>query len=292
MNPSVTTCLSDEARGSLLTTTSSQKKEHSGRTERSSSWAFWDDGRPSPFVVGERTRHSAFLQVCAGYAIRLGRITALQKPNGCVRRHCRRWCHSQSCHSATDSLLQSSMPPLRFSALCRTQGCRGVHRTCSRLLTDLNLRTTVLSVDGVGAFDLISRGSMLRRISAQSWEATLCFLSSSSSTVTLRRDDSGKTYEIRQVEGGEQGDPLMPFSPLHWASTPLGGRTPPFFPRRRLRRVTVGASTSCHSRSAILARLFWAHSRIRINGCEAQIWNRGGFISVRSRCFACNRPSG
>ena len=67
-------------------------------------------------------------------------------------------------------------------------------------LTDLDERATVLSIHGIGAFDLISRVSMLEGL-----RSVLHFYGNPSSFFL-----GGTTHEIRQGEGGEQGDPLMP----------------------------------------------------------------------------------
>ena len=68
-------------------------------------------------------------------------------------------------------------------------------------LTDVDQEATVLSVDGVGAFDLISRVAMLEGLrSIDGGDSVLPFVSPFYGTAS--------TYV--QGEGGEQGDPLMP----------------------------------------------------------------------------------
>ena len=99
------------------------------------------------------------------------------------------------------------------------------------------------------------------------------------SFILFVEDDSGDTHEIRQGEGGEQGDPLMP---LLWASIEPFVQSSPTSWRTNASSLSTMTSTSCCSQSALascmLARELWAHSRIRINGGKTQIWNRGGFI--------------
>ena len=80
-------------------------------------------------------------------------------------------------------------------------------------LTDLDPAATVLSVDGVGAFDLISRASMLEGLRAmEGGDAVLPFVSQfySSASTCIWEDDMGIVHDVVQGEGGEQGDPLMP----------------------------------------------------------------------------------
>ena len=80
-------------------------------------------------------------------------------------------------------------------------------------LTDVHPNATVVSIDGVGAYDLISRNSMLRGLRRmedgdQVLPFVRCFYGSPSTY--LWEDELGTTEDIAQGEGGEQGDPLMP----------------------------------------------------------------------------------
>ena len=81
-------------------------------------------------------------------------------------------------------------------------------------ITDLDNRATVVSNDGVGAYDLISRNAMegfwLLRMEQgdQILPFVRCFYGSPSTY--LWEDESGNVQDIPQGEGGEQGDPLMP----------------------------------------------------------------------------------
>ncbi|CAE7368533.1 unnamed protein product, partial [Symbiodinium sp. KB8] len=123
-------------------------------------------------------------------ALRIGRMTALQKPNsrgiralvvGDVLRRLvgRRW-----------------LRPLRHTSN-----------------VPLDPRATVLSVDAVGAFDYVSREAMLSALLRHPDLRPLVpfarqFYSTPSSYTWT--DDSGCSHVIAQGEGGEQGDPLMP----------------------------------------------------------------------------------
>ena len=73
--------------------------------------------------------------------------------------------------------------------------------------------STVVSVDGVGAFDLISRVSMMKSLRhAVDGESIIPFVRSfyGQPSTYFWGDDSGEVHSIPQGEGGEQGDPLMP----------------------------------------------------------------------------------
>ena len=70
-----------------------------------------------------------------------------------------------------------------------------------------------MSVDGVGAFDLVSRNAMLNGLLEMvDGEQLLPFarLFYSQPSTHLWDDDAGTTHRIQQGEGGEQGDALMP----------------------------------------------------------------------------------
>ena len=68
---------------------------------------------------------------------------------------------------------------------------------------------TLLSIDGVGAYDSISRRAMFRGLADMvDGEKIIPFCNSPS--IFLWEDDTGDVRRVRQGEGGEQGDPSMP----------------------------------------------------------------------------------
>ena len=82
-----------------------------------------------------------------------------------------------------------------------------------QVLTEIDPRATVMSIDGISAFDLFSRQAMLQGLmdldggsSALSFVALFCGTPSS----YLWEDYCGRTHTILQGEGGEQGDAVMP----------------------------------------------------------------------------------
>ena len=89
-------------------------------------------------------------------------------------------------------------------------------------LTEIDPEVTVTSIDGLGAFDMISRGAMLqglRCVSGAALPLTRMFYGGTSEY--LWEMDNGQVHRIPQGEGGEQGDPMMPLfaflvSMLHW----------------------------------------------------------------------------
>ena len=82
-----------------------------------------------------------------------------------------------------------------------------------QILTDFDEDATIVSIDGIGAYDLISRPSMLDGLGAmETGEKFFLFVRSfyGASSIYLWEDEMGTIHEIRQGEGGEQGDPLLP----------------------------------------------------------------------------------
>ena len=80
-------------------------------------------------------------------------------------------------------------------------------------LTELDPRATIMSIDGVGAFDLISRKSMLEALmEMESGSQVLPFVRMfyGSHSTYFWEDEAGVVHTVEQGEGGEQGDVLMP----------------------------------------------------------------------------------
>ena len=96
-------------------------------------------------------------------------------------------------------------------ALSTLAGCECVAHAV-QALTDLNPEATVVSIDGIGAFDLISRNAMLEGLlQMENGDQVLPFVRNfHGRPSTLWEDEMGTVHEITQGEGGEQGDALMP----------------------------------------------------------------------------------
>ena len=80
-------------------------------------------------------------------------------------------------------------------------------------LTSENPETTILSVDGIGAYDLISRNAIFQGVRDMvDGDKMIPFIRQfyGSPSTFLWDDDFGEVHHVHQGEGGEQGDPLMP----------------------------------------------------------------------------------
>ena len=82
-----------------------------------------------------------------------------------------------------------------------------------RAATDRDPSTTVLKVDGIGAYDHVLRSAMLVRLGRMPGARALLpfvLLSYASPSSYLWFDNQGQRRTVTQAEGGEQGDPLVP----------------------------------------------------------------------------------
>ena len=148
-------------------------------------------------------------------AIRCGRMIALQKPDGGVRGivvgDVFRRAVARTIAQQYVAKVEVATTPHQY-ALRTKAGCETVAHIL-QVLTDLDPNATVVSVDGIGAYDLISRNSMLRGVRHMAdGEQLLPFVRAmyGQPSTHLWEDDSGEVHTIPQGEGGEQGDPLMP----------------------------------------------------------------------------------
>ena len=141
-----------------------------------------------------------------------------------------------------------------------------------------------MSIDGVGAFDLIPRQSMLDGLSAiENGEKLLPFVRSfyGAPSTYFWEDEMGTTHEVRQGEGGEQGDPLMPllFS--------LGQHRALVAVQARLREgerlfaflddvYVICAPDRAGDVHKILQEELWRHAKIQVHHGKTKMWNRSG----------------
>ena len=146
-------------------------------------------------------------------AIRLKRLTALRKPDGGVRGivvgDVVRRLTPRTVAQQLGGAVKLATSPFQY-ALSTRAGCECIAHAL-QALTEANPEATILPVDGIGAFDLVSRGAMLQGlcdVSPSAVPSVRQFYGSPSRY--LWENDSGEVHDIDQGEGGEQGDPLMP----------------------------------------------------------------------------------
>ena len=176
--------------------------------------------------------------------------------------------------------VEAATAPFQY-ALSTRAGCECIAHTLQGL-TELNPRATVVSIDGISAYDQISRAAMLSGLlnvegGGQALPFVRMFYGSPSSYSW--EDSCGVSHTIRQGEGGEQGDALMP---LLFA---LGQH-----------RALVAIQSELQDGEFLFAYLddiyavvppdrvgavsmqqhLWAHCRIRVHTGKTQVWNREG----------------
>ena len=141
--------------------------------------------------------------------------------------------------------VEKATAPFQY-ALTTRAGCECIGHIL-QVETDSSPERTVLSVDGIGAFDLVSRESMLRGLfSVEGGEAILPFVRQfyGAPSTYLWQDDSRDIHEIHQGEGrtGRRSNASIV---LPWATQCVGGcptgfgreRTVVRVPRRHLRHL-------------------------------------------------------
>ncbi|CAE7242891.1 unnamed protein product [Symbiodinium sp. CCMP2592] len=218
--------------------------------------------------------------------IRVGRLVALQKPNGRVRALVvgdvlRRLVGRVLAQHFAPRLQQACMPH-QFGLSTRS-GTEAVSRLL-RAATEASPRATVLSVDAVGAFDHVSRGAMLTALHARpELQPLLPFARqfyADPCTYTWY-DDDGRAHDISQGEGGEQGDPLMPalyalaqheaLCDLH-SQLQDGEAVFAFLDDTYV----VAAPDRVRTLYDALAAALWDRARIRLHQGKTRIWNAAG----------------
>ena len=143
-------------------------------------------------------------------AIRVGQLTAIEKPNGGVRGivvgDVVRRLIAKTMSDQMMARFETATKPFQY-ALSTRAGCESIAHIVQSA-TDNDARATVLSIDGVGA----SRRAMMTALHRMpDGDAILPFVLQfyGRPSTHLWEDENGTVREIQQGEGGEQGDPLM-----------------------------------------------------------------------------------
>ena len=136
--------------------------------------------------------------------LRLGRLTALRKPDGGVRGSS--WeMLTKAKQVAKD---EEATAPFQY-ALTTKAGCQCVAHIL-QTITDLDNRATVVSIDGVGAYDLIPRNAMMEGLWSKEIRSSPLYGASTEARQRICGRMKQGTCKTSHKEGGEQGDPVMP----------------------------------------------------------------------------------
>ena len=218
--------------------------------------------------------------------VRLGRLTALRKPDGGVRGIVvgdvlRRLVARTIAQQIADQVEAATAP---FQYALKTRAGSECVAHILQHLTDLDPRATIVSVDGIGAFDLVSRNAMLRGLlSIEDGGKVLPFVRMfyGQRSIFLWEDEVGDVHDIPQGEGGEQGDPLMPllFSLAQHAA--LVATQEQLRPGEFLFAFLDDIYIVClpdrvGDIHAVLQEELYRHARISIHLGKTKVWNSGG----------------
>ena len=142
-------------------------------------------------------------------ALRLARLTAIQKPDGGVRGDAFRRLASRVLARHYAATFDRLTRPFQYALQARagTDALAGLLR--ASLETDPG--TVVVSIDGRAAYDTVSRATVLSQVSALV-PSLLPFVQAfyGSTSTYLWRDELGEPHILEQGEGLEQGDSLAP----------------------------------------------------------------------------------
>ena len=215
--------------------------------------------------------------------VQAGRMTALKKDDGGVRgivagdvvRRLVTTTMSQQLGSAT----KAATAPCQY-ALSTRSGCECVAHVLQGV-TELNPRTTVTSIDGVSAYDMISRRAMMEG---------LCQVDDDH-----REDFHGRTQRvwcnsIPQGEGGEQGDPMMlllfSVGPHHALGVVRSLR-----PEEKLMAFLDDMYYSSDPERVggvcvVVQEALQTHAGISVHGGKTKVWNASGAKTIVRRSRA------
>ena len=211
--------------------------------------------------------------------VRSGWVTAFTKPDGGVRgivaADVIRRLVARTVAQQMAEIVERATAPHQY-ALSTRAGCECVAHVLQGL-TELDPETAVTSIDGIGAYDTISREAVLRGLQ-QADDTALPFVSMfyGSPSEYLWEDNEGTVHRIPQGEGGEQGDALMPLlfalgqhEALQAVSRQLRPERPALRWHRQERCSPQRGSGYFHGRASKgteISRTCWASSQISSGG--------------------------
>ena len=238
------------------------------------------------FLMGEQLAQ-AKVPLAIVNLIRMGRLTALSKSDGGVRGIVAgdvvRRLVARTISQQLAPAVERATSPHQYAMTTRA-GCECVAHVLQGL-TEVDPEATVTSIDGVGAFDLISRRAMLQGLRGVD-DAVLPFarLFYGQQSQYFWENDSCEVHIVFQGEGGEQGDAMMPLLFSLGQHPALEEVSRSLVPGEHLFAFlddiyVVSKPGRVGRIHDLLAAALWRHSGIQIHHGKTQVWNR-----------ACIRP--
>ena len=216
-------------------------------------------------------------------AIRLGRLTALSKPDGGVREivvgDILRRLVARTITKQIAKKVEAATALPQY-ALSTKAGCECVAHVLQSL-TDLSPEVTVTSIDGVGAYDLISRNAMLEGLLRMEGVLPFVRMFYNGPSTYLWEDEMGSHNTSHKGREGGKATTSCPCC-SHWANTsPLskhkrGCLTTSIcfaFPDDVHITNPPGRVTEAHT---VEEEELWTHAGIHLHHGKTKVWNRGG----------------
>ena len=153
-----------------------------------------------------------------------------------------------------------------------------------QVLTELDPSSTVVSVDGIGAYDLMSRNAMMRGLRhVVEGDRILPFVRAfyGKPSTYIWEDDVGDVHQIVQGEGGEQGDPLMPLLFCIGQHPALAAVAKELREGEKLFAYLDDLYIICQPDRvgevhALLQKHLWNYTGISLHSGKTKVWNRSG----------------
>ena len=236
-------------------------------------------------------------------AFRMGRVTALTKPDSGVRGivvgDVFRRLIARTIAQESGETVQSATAPYQYALKTRA-GTECVSHILQTLVqSDAN--ATIVSIDDIGVFDFVSRNAMLRGLKEMDTGDRVLPLVRrfyGQPSLHIWEDKVGDVQDVHQGEGGDQGDPLMPllFSiAMHPSPVSTGDL---LREGEKLFAFLDDVYLICKPERVLevfrlIENALWIHSRIRVHCGKTQLWNRSGTTpGFEPRCSrVARRPS-
>ena len=218
--------------------------------------------------------------------IRVGRLTSLTKPDGGVRGIVAgdvvRRLVARTISQQLGPEVEQATSPYQYAMSTRA-GCECVAQALQGL-TELDPNATVTSVDGISAFDMISRQSMLeglRQLPVGNTALPFVRLFYGRQSRYLWEFEDGEIHHIPQGEGGEQGDAMMPLLFSLGQHRALQAVAEQLQEGEHLfayldDTIFVSSPLRVGPVYAALQESLHVHAGIQINAGKTQIWNKAG----------------
>ena len=158
-----------------------------------------------------------------------------------------------------------------------------------RASTDRDPTSTVLSVDGIGAYDHVLRSAMGRLLQMPAARAILPFVRLSCGAPSSHTwvDGEGQQRTVTQAEGGEQGDPLMPLLFSIGVQGALEEVATSLAPKEHLCAFLDDIYLLCHPEGVVplcklLSEALARVAGIRLHQGKTKVWNKAGRAPQRT----------